>query len=504
MLRERVAHRYHSRTLFGMYPRNRRGESSRWGDALGSSVDRAGGNLASRRSVGGKLIEAKGAPLSYVMYSRLQFLDGVLPLVSRRILETLTYLARNHPNVAKLLLQLELPRSPARELHGSDQGRGKAVMVMEEDDKQHQEGDASIVLLLSLLNLPLYLRSIAHLEQLLNLLEVVIDNAESSSNTSNMTEVSPTEQPFGPEIAASDAGLNSDVGASSSDAVPTKSETSKPSTPSHANKECDVHSVLLGLPQAELRLLCSLLAREGLSDNAYALVGEVLKKLVSIVPTYCHLFIRELATSVQVFGEAEKALLSSSSNDGTAILRVLQALSSLVACLQEKEKDPEGKDQTDTQTQVRGINSVLDTLWLELSTCISKIESYSDTAPDLLPASRSLSPTTASAVSPLPAEATTSSGQQRTTWVSNAKGDEKNAAFVKFSEKHRKLLNAFIRQNPGLLEKLFTLMLKVPRFFDFDNKRSHFRSKIKHQHDHHHSPLRISVRRAYILEDSYN
>jgi E3 ubiquitin-protein ligase HUWE1 len=47
-------------------------------------------------------------------------------------------------------------------------------------------------------------------------------------------------------------------------------------------------------------------------------------------------------------------------------------------------------------------------------------------------------------------------------------------------------------------------MLRVPRFVDFDNKRAHFRSKIKHQHDHHHSPLRISVRRAYILEDSYN
>ncbi|KAG2397086.1 E3 ubiquitin-protein [Vigna angularis] len=47
-------------------------------------------------------------------------------------------------------------------------------------------------------------------------------------------------------------------------------------------------------------------------------------------------------------------------------------------------------------------------------------------------------------------------------------------------------------------------MLKTPRFIDFDNKRFHFRSKIKHQHDHHHSPLRISVRRAYVLEDSYN
>ncbi|KOM50159.1 hypothetical protein LR48_Vigan08g098600 [Vigna angularis] len=63
---------------------------------------------------------------------------------------------------------------------------------------------------------------------------------------------------------------------------------------------------------------------------------------------------------------------------------------------------------------------------------------------------------------------------------------------------------SYIRQNPGLLEKSFSLMLKTPRFIDFDNKRFHFRSKIKHQHDHHHSPLRISVRRAYVLEDSYN
>ncbi|GKC22377.1 E3 ubiquitin protein ligase UPL1-like protein, partial [Tanacetum coccineum] len=44
----------------------------------------------------------------------------------------------------------------------------------------------------------------------------------------------------------------------------------------------------------------------------------------------------------------------------------------------------------------------------------------------------------------------------------------------------------------------------VPRFIDFDNKRSHIRSKIKHHHDHHHGCLRISVRRAYLLEDSYN
>ncbi|PPR81704.1 hypothetical protein GOBAR_AA39010 [Gossypium barbadense] len=99
-------------------------------------------------------------------------------------------------------------------------------------------------------------------------------------------------------------------------------------------------------------------------------------------------------------------------------------------------------------------------------------------------------------------DASTSSGQLKTSGPIT-KFDEKHV-FVKFSEKHRKLLNAFIRQNPGLLDKSFSLLLKVPRFVDFDNKRAHFRSKIKHQHDHHHSLLRISVRRAYILEDSYN
>ncbi|KAJ0024700.1 hypothetical protein Pint_08514 [Pistacia integerrima] len=293
-----------------------------------------------------------------------------------------------------------------------------------------------------------------------------------------------------------------------------------------------------------------------LSDNAYSLVAEVMNKLVVIAPTHCQLFITELADAVQkltksgidelrVFGEAVKALLSTSSSDGAAILRVLQALSSLVGSLIEKEKDqlilPE-KEHSAALSQVWDINTALEPLWLELSTCISKIESYSDSSPEVPTTSRNSTTKPSSAISPLPAgaqnilpyiesffvmceklhpaqpgsghdfgiavvseveDASTSAAQQKTAGPIS-KVDEKQMAFVRFSEKHRKLLNAFIRQNPGLLEKSFSLMLKVPRFVDFDNKRAHFRSKIKHQHDHHHSPLRISVRRAYILEDSYN
>lgn len=270
---------------------------------------------------------------------------------------------------------------------------------------------------------------------------------------------------------------------------------------------------------------------------------------------HCHLFTAELASSIQIltksamdelrnFAEIEKALFSTSSTDGAAILRVLQALTSLVPSLSEKGKDhqvPAGTEHAADISLVSDINTALEPLWLELSTCISKIESFSDTSADVSRSSIVSTSKASGVMPPLPAgtqnilpyiesffvmceklqpgqsgaggefgiavsdveDAIASASQQKSVGPA-IKFDEKNVAFVKFAEKHRKLLNAFIRQNPGLLEKSFSIMLKVPRFVDFDNKRSHFRSKIKHQHDHHHSPLRISVRRAYILEDSYN
>jgi E3 ubiquitin-protein ligase HUWE1 len=240
---------------------------------------------------------------------------------------------------------------------------------------------------------------------------------------------------------------------------------------------------------------------------------------------------------LRIFSEAIKALLSTSAN-GAAILRVLQALSSFVTSSTEKENDGVSR----AHFEFSEINSALEPLWHELSCCISKIKSYSEPASEIFTPSTTSVSKPPNAMPPLPAgsqnilpyiesffvvceklhpaqsgannengvpyisdveDASTSGAQQKMSG-SAMKVDEKHGTFVKFSEKHRKLLNAFIRQNPGLLEKSFALMLKIPRLIDFDNKRSHFRSKIKHQHDHHHSPLRISVRRAYVLEDSYN
>uniref|UniRef100_A0A7N0UIS5 HECT-type E3 ubiquitin transferase n=1 Tax=Kalanchoe fedtschenkoi TaxID=63787 RepID=A0A7N0UIS5_KALFE len=626
MLRERFAHRHHNRNLFGMYPRSRRGESSRRGE--GSAFDRAG-VLALRSSLGGKVVEADGAPLvdpkalesmirilqvvqplykgpyqrlllnlcahsdtrknlvkllmnmltidirkpvnqaeeyqplyrlysgqSHVVYSRHRSSDGIPPLLSRRILEVLTYLARNHPLVAKIMLNLIFPWASADELEDAHSGRGKAIIIEGNDehlDKQQPNGYVSIVLLFSLLNQPLYLRSVVHLEHLLHLLEVVIENAENKSNSDEKSLASSAEQSA--QILVTDTDMNVELSAGSSiDASSSMIVNDfRKTLASNVDRECDCASVLANLPQAELRLLCSLLAREGLSDSAYALIAEVVKKLAAIAPTHSQLFVTQLADAVQslsksamdelhLYGESEEALLCASSSDGAAILRVLQALSSLVASLTGKEADHQCATEQEriALSQMSDINSNLEPLWLELSACISRIESYYDTSAASSSSSRR-SKTKPSGSTPLPAgsqnilpyiesffvmceklqagllgtgadisiaavsdaeDLNSSANQHKPS--SSSKNVEKHVAFVKFTERHKKLLNAFIRQNPGLLEKSFSLMLKVPRFIDFDNKRAHFRSKIKHQHDHHHSSFKISVRRAYILEDSYN
>lgn len=77
MLRERFAHRYHNRSIFGMYPRSRRGESSRRGEGIGYGLERAG--IGSRRSTTTKLVEADGTPL--VDTRSLQALIRVLRIV---------------------------------------------------------------------------------------------------------------------------------------------------------------------------------------------------------------------------------------------------------------------------------------------------------------------------------------------------------------------------------------------------------------------------------------
>jgi hypothetical protein len=92
--------------------------------------------------------------------------------VSRRVLEILTYLARNHSSVANLLLYLEpivQPAPASAEVSPQkvkEKGKAKVVEIpADAPEKSKVKGESPLILLLKLLNQPLYSRSSAHLEQ---------------------------------------------------------------------------------------------------------------------------------------------------------------------------------------------------------------------------------------------------------------------------------------------------------------------------------------------------
>ncbi|CAA2961184.1 E3 ubiquitin- ligase UPL2-like [Olea europaea subsp. europaea] len=120
--------------------------------------------------------------------------------------------------------------------------------------------------------------------------------------------------------------------------------------------------------------MCSLLSHESLSENAYTLVAELAGSVQSLT--------KSATEELHVFGEVEKAHLPSTTSHGLPVFRVLQALSSLVVLLNDKDKNnkilPE-EEQVAAISMVGDINVTLEPLWQELSNCISKIESHSDT-----------------------------------------------------------------------------------------------------------------------------
>lgn len=86
-------------------------------------------------------------------------------MLSRRVLETLTYLSRNHPYVARIFVELSDPHHAPREQDDASKSRGKSVIVVGDEVNNENNEHVSLAMLLSLLRQPLYLRSIAHLEQ---------------------------------------------------------------------------------------------------------------------------------------------------------------------------------------------------------------------------------------------------------------------------------------------------------------------------------------------------
>ncbi|KAJ6966039.1 E3 ubiquitin-protein ligase UPL1 isoform X3 [Populus alba x Populus x berolinensis] len=501
---------------------------------------------------------------SNVVYGRSQLLDGLPPLVLRRILEILTYLSTNHTSIANMLFYLDPsivsePLSPKYLETKMDKGKEK---IDDGGDSLKPLGDADdipLILFLKLLNRPLFLRSTAHLEQVMGLLQVVVFMAASKLESQAQSG------------QARETSQKQTVGEASSDVpsvppvVAEASEEDKAASAglsvSDEKRSIDASSIFLQLPQADLRNLCSLLGREGLSDKVYMLAGEVLKKLASVVATHRKFFtleLSELAHGLSSSAVSELVTLrnthmlglSAGSMAGAAILRVLQALSSLTSPTSptvDENMNLEHNGEQEEQATMWNLSIALEPLWQELSECISvtemqliqstfgrtmsnitvgeHVQGSSSSSPlppgtqrllpfieaffvlcEKLQANQSIVQQDHMSITAREVKESSGSSSSTTAYMGDSQRKLDGAVtFSRFAEKHRRLLNTFIRQNPGLLEKSLSMMLKAPRLIDFDNKRAYFRSRIRQQHEQHLSgPLRISVRRAYVLEDSYN
>ncbi|PSR95563.1 E3 ubiquitin-protein like [Actinidia chinensis var. chinensis] len=497
---------------------------------------------------------------SIVVYGRSQLLDGLPPLVLRRVLEILTYLATNHSAIANILFHFDFSLIPDYSFskHSEikkDKGKGK---IEEGGDLSNfsvniQRGDVPLILLLKLLSQPLFIRSSAHLEQVMGLILVVVCTAAS-----NLDCQLHSEKAAGGDVAT--GAVKKDMSLSKVEANQDDKNGNAGSSTSDGKRRFSTYDIFLQLPQDVLHNVCSLLGHEGLSDKVYTLADEVLKKLALVAAPHRKFFISELselahslsnsATSeLMTLRNTHMLGLSAGSLAGHAILRVLQTLSSLASSHVDGDKGMDGNGELEEHAIMLNLSVVLEPLWQGLSDCISSTEaglaqsSFSSilsntNVAEHVPGSSSLSP-------PLPpgtlrllpfieaffvlceklqannvimqqdhADITArevkefagnSAPSPTKCGFDSQKRLDGAVTFGKFAEKHRRLLNAFVRQNPSLLEKTFSMMLKAPRLIDFDNKRAYFRSRIRQQHEQHlPGPLQISVRRAYVLEDSYN
>ncbi|XP_011044918.1 PREDICTED: E3 ubiquitin-protein ligase UPL1-like isoform X2 [Populus euphratica] len=497
---------------------------------------------------------------SNVVYGRSQLMDGLPPLVLRRVLEILTYLATNHSSIANMLFYFDPsivlePLSPKYLETKIDKGKEK---IGDGDNSLEPLGDTDnvpLILFLKLLNRPLFLHSTTHLEQVMGLLQVVVFTAASKLDShaqSGQARETSQKQTAG-EVPGGVQSVPPLVAESSQE-----DKAASSGSISNGNRSIDACSVFSKLPQPELSNLCSLLGCEGLSDKVYMLAGEVLKKLASIVATHRKFFTSELlelahglsnsaVSELVTLRNTHMQCLSAGSMAGAAILRVLQALSSLTSLTIDENMDLESGGEQEEQATMWNLSIALQPLWLELSECISLTETrlvqstFSPTVSninvgELVQGGSSSSPLPPGTQRLLPfieaffvlceklqanqsvmqqdlmtitaREVKESSGSSSSTTACFRDSQRKLdgvVTFSRFAEKHRRLLNTFIRQNPGLLEKSLSMMLKAPRLIDFDNKRAYFRTRIKQQHEQHRSgPLRISIRRTYVLEDSYN
>jgi len=148
-------------------------------------------------------------------------------------------------------------------------------------------------------------------------------------------------------------------------------------------------------------------------------------------------------------------------------------------------------------------------MWDKLSSCLTAIrqrENMLNVATILLPLIESLMVVCKNTTL---TDAPASQGAALDMLLSSPPPENRTAGlFFSFTEEHRKILNALVRQNPKLMSGTFALLVKNPKVLEFDNKRNYFNRSVHSRIGNAATrnsfpPLQLQVRREHVFHDSY-
>ena len=470
--------------------------------------------------------------------------EAVPDLVAHRCLESLTYIvSSNEISSLFFLTEQELPVGLRRPL--SKKGKGK--------EKQTPHTYYPIVLLLGLLDRQSLLKTPSIMESVVGLLANVTKPLITMKEVRKKAEEAPAAPASQPESTVQPTQAVTEVTRDAADIIPPPLQTAGqyilllPGLPEadillqvsedarlpDPSPETEEDKVLLPnapqIPHSALRLIVNILTIGECSGRTFQQSLALIQHL-SCIPDTRDVIAQELKSKAQEFGHSllldldelvgalhspEDSLLLSSvaskfspaSSEQAKLLRVLKTIDYMYS---PKPSASEPSDSSDEE-KVQGIYESFhfSPLWRRLGDCLAIIEENSETehiATVLLPLIESLMVVCKYVGSRSPATGLSrilraSSSPRSPTTPRESMED----LFVTFTDRHRKILNLMVRNNPSLMSGSFSLLVHNPRVLDFDNKRNYFNQQL-HRRPHgrdHHGTLQLNVRRARVFEDSF-
>ncbi|KAH7042417.1 hypothetical protein BKA57DRAFT_398309 [Linnemannia elongata] len=392
-------------------------------------------------------------------------MDNVPNLVARRCFDALYYIVSLNSQAAQFFLteheNVTLKRSPSKK------GKGK-------DKDKTISSKYPIVLLLGLLERPTFVENSALMEQLMMLLSILCRPLATLADAKADTKVAETDpQALKPPVI-----------------------------PDHCIQlvirvltagECSSRTF-----QYTLSVIQNLSALEGARDVITAELVRAARELGAGILTDLGTLSETLTnamTGVDVQGVVLEQFTPASSKQAK-LLRVLKTIDYMYSRKQGLAPAP-------TSTQATQIYDSLafQALWTKVGDTLELIHERSDmvhVATVLLPLVESfmvvckyvgLRPSTLEMEEDV-CKATTNSTEE---------------LFLQFTEKHSKILNIMVRNNPALMSGSFSLLVHNPKMLEFDNKRNYFTQQVHKRtaNQGHYGTLQMNVRREMVFIDSF-